>query len=94
MSGCVGSWRIVPLALVVRNGRVPFQRGLVDHGHYGHGHVGPHYVRVGHTKEQHERDDVTGADPCSGRQQVISDGRGAVVGGGRRSVAHLQLRGR
>lgn len=62
--GCVPGGCVVALTFVVRDGRVPFQRRLIDHGHYGHGHVSPHYVSVGHAEEQHERNDVTGADPC------------------------------
>lgn len=64
MRSRVSGGRVEPLALVVRDGRVPFQRRLVDHGHNGHGHVGSHNVRVGHSEEQHERDDVARADPC------------------------------
>lgn len=64
MYGCVRGGCIVAFAFVVRNGRVPFQRRLVDHSHYGYGHIGSHYISVGHTEEQHERNDVTGANPC------------------------------
>lgn len=37
-------------------------RGMIDHRDYGDRHVGSHYVRIGHTEEQHECHEVSGTE--------------------------------